>query len=75
MYICKNCNTQQPSNSPSKLYILKKRNKIYSARSNANKVIENGRVKFKIDPGGKGFETEVEITVCNECYSKLINAD
>lgn len=75
MYICKNCNIQQPSNTPSKQYILKKRNKIYPARSKANKVIENGRVKFKPDPGGIGFETDIEVTVCNKCYKKLTGSD
>lgn len=75
MYICKKCNIQQSSNSPSNQYILKKRNKVYQARPKANKVIENGRVKFKPDPGGKGFETETEVNVCNACYVKLISED
>lgn len=71
MYICKNCHTQQPSNTPSKQYTLLKRKKNYPARPCANKVVDNGRAKFKSDPGGNGFETDTEIIVCNQCYTKL----
>lgn len=71
MYVCKNCNTQIFSNTPSHSYQVKKRSKTYPKRASANKYLKDGKSKVSDDPGGTGWEIEKEIIVCKNCHIKL----
>lgn len=74
MYICKNCNTQISSNTPSYLIQTQKRPKKYPGRHSANKFLKNGKEKISDVPGGAGWEIMQELVVCGECHRKLANS-
>ena len=55
MFICDNCKTQVPANTPSHKVVTKTREKVYPARPRFD------------DPGGVGHETVQELCLCPDC--------
>ncbi len=76
MYKCENCNQQMPANTPSQLFPIETRKKIYPPRfintKHARGKSERYADKKHFDEGGTGFEIVREIRVCQRCADLLI---
>lgn len=71
MYRCENCQNVVPPNTKAHRVVIETRLKRYPRRERANKIKEDGKIRHIADPGGIGYETVREITVCPECAKKV----
>ena len=63
MFVCQRCNKQCAAKTPSYLFPITIRQKVYPERRN-----KSGTV---IDKGGTGYETVLEVRVCDACAATL----
>lgn len=70
MYKCQQCQKVVAPNIQSHRVAIETRHKVYPKREKVNRIAYAGRIVHVDDPGGIGFETVREITVCYECACK-----
>ncbi len=74
VYVCQRCGQKQPAKVPAHKLVTATREKEYPFRHQATLPLvkrSNKRVK-RDDPGGYGFETVREITVCAACAAAAV---
>lgn len=66
MFVCQNCSRQTQRGEKAHRRPTIYRDKVYPYRAEANCWHEPSKT-FPADPGGKGREVEMEITICTSC--------